>query len=73
MMNARQRKKVLREFSHILLLPYIFVCRFSFFRCSIRTSRMLAITIRENDDDDELLNLMLKSSACQWTEQTKSH
>jgi hypothetical protein len=49
------------------------VCRFSFFRCSIRTSRMLAITIRENDDDDELLNLMLKSSACQWTEQTKSH
>jgi hypothetical protein len=66
MMNARQEKKVPKEFSHTLFLPYIYLCVFSFFfRCSIRTSCMLAITVRENDDDDELLNLMLKSSACQ--------
>jgi hypothetical protein len=65
MMNVcqREKKKVCREFSHTLFSSY--VCMYSpFFRCSVRTSWMLAITIREDDDDDGLLKLMLKSSVC---------
>lgn len=34
---------------------------------------MLAIRMKRKDDEDELLNLMLKSSACQRTEKEKSH
>ena len=70
MINARQEKKVSRELSHTLFLhslPSVSVYIYFFF--SLFEENFLNVS---NQNEDELLNLMLKSSACRRTEKEKA-